>query len=134
MIQRDVRFGRPPARRGAALIISLVLLALLGAFSTTILKGMLLDRRVSKTELLKIQAETLLDDSLDRARLRREIDPAFTGETIVLASPALQDGGVFHGTTRFDSEKNLFVVDGVFRDRSGKDVYRAERTQAFAGK
>ena len=54
--------SRSPNRRGAALVIALVLMLLVSAISATLIRGFYIDRRDRDQSLIRVQAELLRQD------------------------------------------------------------------------
>lgn len=109
-------------RRGAAVIACLVLIVFLGTLSGIVVKTVLADRRETRMELVRRQAQMLLRDGLDRAETGRKIDPEFSGETLEpIAWPALPSG-YFRLTSVYNEEKKAFDVVVLFLDTNGKTL------------
>ncbi len=122
-----LRHKKSPERSGAALIIAIVVLALLGIVASTALPQLLRDRQESRKELLKQQTERLLDDALRKAETQRKTDTAFVGETITLGPDQQPFPGTFRLTTRFETEKNAFAAEAEFRNDKDRILYSKTR-------
>ena len=100
MIQANKRISN---RRGAALIIALVLLLLVSAISASLIQGFYTDRRERDRSLIRTQAELLRQD--------------FAGETLTL--PHVSDS--FPGTFQLTACENGVVVE--YHDTTNTLVY-----------
>ena len=114
-----------PPRRGAALIIALVLLVVIVAVASVTLPQILRDRQELRLELVRGQAQWLLDDALRHADAKRRIDSEFSGETMTLGPDHQPFDGIFLVTTQYKDER--FHAEVEYRDRKGKTLYRADR-------
>jgi type II secretory pathway component PulK len=85
-------------RRGVALIIALVVLALIATAGTALLKATLSRRREAALEERHAQARWLAEAGLGRARARLLADPAYDGETWEVAAEELS--GRHNGSVR----------------------------------
>jgi len=101
-------------RRGAALIIAIVLLAVLGIVAGIVVPQIVRDRQKTRLDLLRTQTRQLLDDALRHAERKREGDSEFTGETWTLGPDVQPFSGSFRITTRF--ENDAFVAEVEYRD------------------
>jgi len=115
----------PPNRRGATLIITLVLLACLAIVAGVVLPQILRDRQESRMELVRTQSQQLLDDALRIASAKRNVDPEFVGETFVLESDSQPFPGTFQVTTRIENE--TFVAEVEYRNEQGQIIYTVNR-------
>ena len=115
----------PPNRRGATLIITLVLLACLAIVAGVVLPQILRDRQESRMELVRTQSRQLLDDALRNAEVKRNIDPEFSGETFVLGPDSQPFPGTFQVTTRF--ENDAFIAEVEYRSEQGQIIYTVNR-------
>jgi len=98
-------------RHGAALIIALVLLTFLGIVAGMVLPQIVRVRQESKTDLLRAQAQQLLDDALRRAEEKREAIPEFSGETLTLGPDQQPFAGTFQITTRLEDDTCVGEVE-----------------------
>jgi hypothetical protein len=71
----------PTRRRGVALIIALVILALLAAFSGVLVRGTVSQRRETTQAERRSQARWLAEAAVRRALARLSGDPGYMGET-----------------------------------------------------
>ena len=116
----DTKSQNTLERRGAALIIAIVLLAVLGIVAGTVLPQLLRDRRELRWELVREQSVRLHDDALRNAEAKRKADPAFSGETFALGSEHQPFAGTFQITTRF--ENDLFTAEVEYADEQGRRI------------
>ena len=114
-------------RSGAALIIALVLLAVIGVIASTVLAQMLRDRQETRLDLICRQADLLLDDALRIAERQREADSEFTGKTITIGSDQQPFPGTFRITTQYQSEIDRFAVEVEYSNEKGKLIHVAKR-------
>jgi len=112
-------------RRGAALIIAIVLLACIGVVAGTVLPQMLRDRQETRTELIRQQARQLLDDTLRSAEVQRRSDAEFSGETFSLGPEHQPFDGTFQITTKYQEDR--FNAEVEYRDKNGKLIYATQR-------
>ena len=110
-------------RRGAALIIALVLIAVIGVITSTVLAQMLRDRREARLELIRQQAALLCHDALRRAKVQRESDTGFSGETITLGSDHQPFPGTFRITTQYQNVADHFSVEVEYRNEKDKIMF-----------
>ncbi len=89
-------------RRGAAMIVAMVLLLLTGAISAGIISGFYQARRERDQSLIKAQANLLLEDHHQRALQQHEASPGFTGETLKLTEISDSAPGTFELTSAVD--------------------------------
>jgi len=114
-----------PNRRGAALIIVLVLMACLAIVAGVALPQMFRDQQESRMELIRTQSRQLLDDALRNAEAKRNVDSEFSGEALTLGPDSQPFSGTFQVTTRL--ENDAFVGEVEYRDREGKIVFTVNR-------
>ena len=114
-----------PTRRGAALIIVIVLLACLAIVAGVVLPQILRDRLEARQELIRIQSRQLLDDALRYAEAKRSADAEFAGETFTLDSDQQPFAGTFSVTTEFVDE--AFTGGVEYRNKEGKMIYVVNR-------
>jgi len=107
-------------RRGAALIVALVLLTVFGLIAGMVLPQIVRSRQAMRMDLVRIQSRQLLDDALRRAEVQRESDPEFSGETLTLGREAQPFPGTFQVTTRL--VENSFAGEVVYRDGSDRTL------------
>jgi len=108
------------ARRGAALIIAIVLLAVLGIVAGMTLPQIIRDRQESRMDLLRAQSRLLLDDALRSAETKREADPEFFGETLTLTPDQQPFAGTFQVTTLYENDAFVGIVE--YYDKNGKRI------------
>jgi type II secretory pathway component PulK len=108
-------------RRGAALIVALVLLTVLGIVTGTVLPRILQDRQEARKDLVRTQSRQLLDDAIRSAESKRQSDSSFSGETLTLDSDSQPFGGTFQVTTRLEAD--TFVAEIEYRSEAGKVIY-----------
>ena len=114
-----------PNRRGAVLIVALVLLAVLGIVAGVALPQILRDRQENRKALVRIQSQQLLDDALRNAEAKRRSDSAFSGETLTLGPEHQPFPGTFQVTTRL--EDDAFTGEVEYRNEEGKILYTTQR-------
>ena len=114
-----------PNRRGAALIIVLVLMACLAIVAGVALPQMFRDQQESRMELIRTQSRQLLDDALRIAEAKRSVDSEFSGEVLTLGPDSQPFSGTFQVTTRL--ENDAFAGEVEYRDREGKIVFTVNR-------
>ena len=112
-------------RRGAALLVAIVLLAVLGLVAATTLPQLLRDRQESRMSLVREQAERLRDDALRKSEVQRESDSEFSGETLELGPDQQPFPGTFQVTTTFQNDR--FVAEVEYRNNKGKTLYFSSR-------
>jgi len=112
-------------RRGAALIIALVLLAFLGIIAGTVLPRIYQDRQESRKELLRIQSRQLLDDAFRNAEVKRQADSDFSGETFSLGTDQQPFAYTFLVTTRCQDDNVSATVE--CRNKEGITIYSIHR-------
>jgi len=113
MIQIKTRTSkRHTNRRGAALIIALVLLLLVSAISATLIRGFYTDRRERDRSLIRIQAELLQQDYADII-VKQGQAPALTLHT-----------DSFEGTFQLTPSDNGVVVK--YYDTANKLIFQSE--------
>jgi type II secretory pathway component PulJ len=115
------RYKTSLTRRGAALMIALVLLAVVGAVAGTVCSQIVRNRQEVRLDLLRAQTRQLLNDALRNAEAKRKIDSAFSGETQTLASDCQPFPGTFQITTRFENE--IFAAEVEYRNKEGAMVH-----------
>jgi type II secretory pathway component PulK len=98
-------------RRGAALIITMVLLAIIGVVAATALAQILRNRQQTRTDLIRQQADLLIDDVLRNAEIRRKSDTEFSGETITLGPDQQPFHGTFRITTRYQDDRFVAEIE-----------------------
>ncbi len=99
-------------RRGAALIVALVLLMLIGMVSAAFVRAGVARRRQSAMAERRAQADWLAESALDRAAVRLESDDTYDGETWNI--PADDLGGRGTAAVRIEVEN---VADAPRRRR-----------------
>jgi len=114
-----------PTRRGAALIIVIVLLACLAIVAGAVLPQILRERQESRQDLIRVQSRQLLEDALRHAETKRSADPEFTGETLLLDPDQQPFPGTFQVTTEFVDESFAAAVE--YRNKEGKIIYVMNR-------
>ena len=117
-------------RRGAALIVAIALLAVLGIVAGLTLPQIIRDRHEARTDLLRTQSRQLLDDALRIAEAKRAMsiqqgNPEFSGETLTLTSDLHPFAGTFQITTRY--ENDAFVGEVEYRDKNDKVLITQSR-------
>ena len=114
-------------RRGAALIVAIALLAVLGIIAGMTLPQIYRDRQEARQELLRIQSQQLLDDALRIAEAKREVDAEFSGETLTLTSDQQPFPGTFRVTTRYAND--AFGGEVEYRDENGRVLVTRSRNR-----
>jgi len=114
-----------PTRRGAALIIVIVLLACLAIVAGVVLPQILRERHESRQDLIRVQSRQLLDDALRNAEAKRSTDPEFAGETLTLGKDQQPFPGTFQVTTKFIND--AFTGEVEYRNKEGKMIYVVNR-------
>ena len=117
---------KSPNRRGAALIIALVLLVFIGAIASAALPQILRDRQEVRMEWVRQQAQLLLGDALLSAETQRQSDPDFSGETFSLGPDYQSFGGTFHVTTKYQEDQFTATVE--YCNAKGKTLYFVKRS------
>lgn len=115
----------PQSRRGAALLVVIVLLACLAMVAGTVLPQILRERYETRMELVRVQSRQLHDDSLYAAEAKRIVDPGFSGGTLTLGPDIQPFPGTFQVTTEFVDD--VFTADVEYRDKNGKTIYVMSR-------
>ena len=117
--------ARTSNRRGAALIIALVLLLLVGAISTSLIRGFYTDRQERNRSQIRTQAELLCHDFAELAKIQRTIAPDFTGETLALTKISDTFDGTFQLTSTFPEAEGTAepVVQIEYYDETNKLIY-----------
>ena len=100
--------SRTSNRRGAALVIALVLLLLVSAISATLIRGFYIDRRERDQSLIRVQAELLLQDFAEC--INRGQAPALTVRT-----------DSFDGKFQLTANENDVTVE--YYDETDKLIY-----------
>ena len=123
MIQKNN--ARTSNRSGAALIIALVLLLLVGAISTSLIRGFYTDRHARNQSQIREQAELLRYDFAERAKIQRTATPDFTGETLRLTKLSNTFDGTFQLTSTFPEAEGTAepVVQIEYYDETNKLIY-----------
>jgi len=114
------------SRRGAALIITLVLLACLAMVAGTVLPQILRDRQESQMALVRTQSHQLLDDALRNAEAKRHNEPEFAGATFTLGPDSQPFPGTFQVATQV--ENDAFIAKVEYRNEQGTIIYVASRS------
>ena len=109
-------------RRGAALIIALVLLAVIAIIASTALTQIVRNRQEVQRNLIRQQADLLLRDALRTAEVQRQTDIEFSGETITLPSEQQPFGGTYQVTTQYQNDR--FTADVEYRNQQDKVIYQ----------
>jgi len=120
-----MKYNPTPNRRGAALIIVLVLMACLAIVAGVALPQMFRDQQESRKELIRTQSRQLLDDALRNAEAKRRVDSEFSGEALILGPDSQPFSGTFQVTTRFAND--AFAGEVEYRDREGKIAFTVNR-------
>ena len=123
-------YQNPQSRRGAALIVAIVLLAVLGIIAGLTLPQIIRDRYEARIDLIRIQSRQLLDDALRIAEAKRTADPEFSGETLTLTPDQQPFAGTFKVTTRY--ENDTFVGEVEYRDENDKVLMIQSRNRKIA--
>jgi len=105
----------PPNRRGGALLVAIVLLAVLGIVAGMTIPQIIRDREQARLDLVRMQSQQLLDDALRIAESKRETNSEFYGETLTLGPDQQPFPGTFQVTTRY--ENGAFVGDVEYREK-----------------
>jgi len=108
-------------RRGAALLVAIVLLALLSIVAGAMLPQILRARQENRMALLHTQTRQLLDDALRNVEAKRKAEPEFSGEILTLGSDCQPFPGTFQVTTQV--ENDTFAAKVEYRSEKGKLVY-----------
>ena len=116
-----MKYKHAPNRRGAALIIVLVLLACLAMVAGAVLPQMLRDRSAVRQELVRTQSRQLLADALHNAEAKRNADPEFAGSEFSLGPDQQPFSGTFYVTTKL--ENDVFTAEVEYRNKDGQTVY-----------
>ena len=114
-------------RRGAALIVAIVLLAVLGIVAGIVLPQILRTRREAQQDLIRAQSRQLLDDVLRNAEQLRESDTEFSGGTFTLRLDLQPFSGTFHVTTRLEGD--VFVAEVEYHDENDRIRVRERKLQ-----
>ncbi|MDR0328135.1 MAG: hypothetical protein LBI05_07570 [Planctomycetaceae bacterium] len=109
--------NRPQSRRGAALIIALVLLAVIATVASIVLTQILRDRLEQRTGLIRRQTALLLDDALRNAEVRRAFDSQFFGETVTFVPDRQPFSGTFQVTTHY--RDGNFIAEVEYHNEKG---------------
>jgi len=112
-------------RRGAALVVALVLLAFLGIIASVALPQILRDRQEGRMELVREQTERLLDDVLRKSEAQRKSDPEFSGEILTLGPDCQPFPGTFLVTTKY--QDGAFAAEVEYRNNKEKLLYTNHR-------
>ena len=107
----------PGRRRGAAAIIAIALIAVLGAMTAVMLTDFHRSQMLRRQTEIRTQANQLLADFKERTVARLQADPAAPEERIVIPPFSRR----FHGTfiLTFDSAK----IQVEYNDDHGKTIY-----------
>jgi len=119
------KFQYTPNRRGAALLVAIVLLTLLAIVAGAMLPQMIRNRQENRLDLLRTQSRQLLDDALHHAEAKRHAEPEFSGETFTLGPDKQPFPGTFQVTTRY--EEDSFAAKVEYRTEKGKLLYTINR-------
>ena len=119
-----------PNRRGAALIIVLVLLAFIGVIASLTLPQILRDRQTVRMELVRQQVQYLLDDAFRRAEAQRQSDSEFSGGTFVLGSDHQPFDGTFQVATNYQDDR--LNVEVEYRNGKGKVLGVWKRNESLS--
>jgi hypothetical protein len=68
-------------RRGVAIVVGLVCLAMASVLMAVILRIVVIQRGAARDEVRRVQAALLVDSALERAGRRLAADPDYSGET-----------------------------------------------------
>jgi len=121
------RFRRSHPRRGAALIIAMVLLLLVGVISAAIIHGFFQDRRERTQTLIKTQANLLQEDYHRCAKERLTASPDFTGETLKLTGISDSAPGTFELSSVVSPSGDAVISTEVrYYDENDKLIYSAD--------
>ncbi|MCL2349804.1 MAG: hypothetical protein FWC50_16255 [Planctomycetaceae bacterium] len=115
-------------RRGAALIIAMVLLLLVGAISAAIVRGFYQDRNEHRQSLIKTQANLLQEDYHRRAKQQFNASPDFTGETLKLTGISDSAPGSFElvsvaGRSGHPSGETVISTEVRYYDENDRLIY-----------
>ena len=116
-----MKYNMLPHRRGAALVIALVLLAIIAVIASTALTQIIRNRQETQRNLVRQQADLLLHDALRNAKVQREADSEFSGETITLGPEQQPFGGTYRVTTQYQNDR--FTADVEYRNEKGTLMY-----------
>jgi len=118
-------YNNPKNRRGAALIIAMVLLACLAIVAGVVLPQMLRDRQETRLELVRVQSRQLLDDALRSAEAKRNSDPNFAGAILSLGPDQQPFDGTFLVTTKYQDDR--FNAEVEYRNEKGEVIYAVNK-------
>lgn len=112
-------------RRGAVLMIVLVLLAFIGIITSTLVPQMLHDRQDARMELVRRQARQLSSDAIRNAETQRRSNSGFSGETLTLGPNEQPFPGTFRLTTKYENDR--FNAEVEYRDENEKLLYATDQ-------
>ena len=110
-------------RRGAALIIAMVLILIIGVLAATTISGIYRDRFAFRQEMVKLQTERLIDDAVLQAAKKLAIQPDYAGETVLLSDLPLPLQGTLELSIKIDPQQKQIHATGIFvEDISNRKV------------
>jgi Tfp pilus assembly protein PilX len=123
--------GAGPTRHGAALVVALICLLLVGVLAATLARSAVLQHDQVLQEQWQIQAESLAASALDRAAVQLAIDPDYSGETWLPASAGSAPiGRVLIELVANDQEQPEYRTIRVVADVPDAPQRRARVTRA----
>ncbi|MDR1957748.1 MAG: hypothetical protein LBQ54_01655 [Planctomycetaceae bacterium] len=124
--QTDSHHYQTPERKGAALIIALVLLLFVSALSAAILRQVYNGRLEMQRQIVHVQTDQLVRDFVVRAEQRLAFDPSYTGGTVTFTNLTPRLPGTFQLVTHVESSagsKPEITVTAEYRGEDDRTVY-----------
>lgn len=118
-------------RNGAAIVIVLVLMVLLGGFMAFTVREFSENRKVRVRERIHTQAELFSETAFERAERIRSENPEFNGDLLVITAPSKEFRGTFTLKSVRENESKKFRIECEYRDENGK-VILVKRTDKKA--
>ena len=122
---REIMFIRR-TRKGAALIIALVLIAVIGTISAILLKNLLEDRLQQRRVEIRAQSKILLADWVKRTETKLRENADFPGEQTAITPFTHRWSGTYYLTSRKENEQMIAALE--CRDEEGRIFYTEEQT------
>ena len=113
-------------RKGAALIIALVLIAVIGTISAILLKNLLEDRLQQRRVEIRAQSKLLLADGVKRTETKLQENADFPGEQIAITPFSSRWNGTYYLTSRKENDQMIVALE--CRDESDRIFYTEEQT------